>query len=192
MRDDHDAMKAKAREYLKTKGSDLPGKIVRERIAAAFDALDAFLDTVPPDLAAVRTIPREWSVQEIVDHLVETHHPGVDELRCLLAGQRPPGDAIPAGLLSKAPLLRPWSWLRRELRAVHDDILTLLDGVPSDFTTPARAPLIMVVNVPAPGGGTRELHWEEDLDWKAYSIVWRVHAVAHLNQAKKVMAAATS
>ncbi|MBI3637698.1 MAG: hypothetical protein HY216_16015, partial [Candidatus Rokubacteria bacterium] len=73
MSDDDGAMKAKAREYLKTKGSDLPGKIVRERIAAAFDALDAFLETVPPDRAAIRGIPGEWSVQEIVDHLVETH-----------------------------------------------------------------------------------------------------------------------
>jgi hypothetical protein len=32
--------------------------------------------------------------------------------------------------------------------------------------------------------------WIEDLDWKAYAIVLRLHAVDHLNQAKKVLAAA--
>ena len=30
--------------------------------------------------------------------------------------------------------------------------------------------------------------WVEDLYWKAYAIVWRLHVVDHLNQAKKVLA----
>ena len=33
------------------------------------------------------------------------------------------------------------------------------------------------------------LHWVEDLDWKAYAIVWRLHVIDHLKQAKKVLAA---
>ena len=43
----------------------------------------------------------------------------------------------------------------------------------------------MVVNVPAPDGTVRALHWVEDLDWKAYAIVWRLHAIDHLKQAQE-------
>ncbi len=189
MTDQESAAKAKAREYLRAKGTALAPAALRERVATAFAALESFLDDVPPAAAAARTIAGEWSVQEIVDHLVETHRPGLDELRCLLAGQRPPGAAIPAGLQSKAPLLRPWPWLLREMKAVHGDILDALGAVPPDFETPVRAPLVMVVNVATPDGTPRPLYWEEDLDWKAYAIVWRLHAIDHLHQAKKVVAA---
>ena len=135
------------------------------------------------------TIPGEWTIQEIVDHLVETYRPGVDELRCLLAGQRPPGEPVPASLQSKAPHLRPWPWLLGELHRLNADVLGLLAAVPPQFETTARAPIVMVVNVPRPGGGFDPLHWVEDLDWKAYAIAsWRLHPIDHLNQAKKVLA----
>jgi hypothetical protein len=134
-------------------------------------------------------IPGEWTIQEIVDHLVETHRPGLDELWCLLAGRRPPGDPIPASLQSKAPLQRPWPWLLAELARVHGDILRTLSAVPPDFATDARAPIVMVVNVPDEPGKVVPLHWVEALDWKAYAIVWRLHVIDHLKQAKKVHAA---
>jgi hypothetical protein len=159
-------------------------------VSAAFASLDTALTGVSAAEAARRPIPGEWSVQEIVDHLLETHRPGVDELRCLLAGQRPPGEAIPAALQSKAPLLRPWPWLLEELRRVHGLILALLAGAPADTPTTARGPIVMVVNVPGPDGAVTPLHWIEDLDWKAYAIVWRLHAIDHLKQLKKVLTAA--
>jgi hypothetical protein len=180
----------RARAYVQSKAALSPAA-VREQIGAAFDSLEAVLRAVPSERARVRWLPGEWSVQEVVDHLLETYRPGVDELRCLLAGQRPPGGPIPASLQSRAPLLRPWPWLLEELRRVHRDLLALLESVPDDFTTDARAPLVMVINVEEPGGGGRPLHWVEDLDWKAYAIVsWRLHAIDHLKQVRKVLAAA--
>jgi len=187
--DVHAELKAKARDYLHTRGTRVPGRVIHERVAAAFAALDETLDTVTAAQVSARPLPGEWTVGEVVDHLLETHRPGLDELRCLLAGQRPPGEAIPASLLSKAPALRPWPWLRRELRRVHDDILDLLAGAPDDFETSARAPLVMVVNAPGAGGGIEQIHWLEDLDWKAYSITWRLHALDHRNQVQKILAA---
>ncbi|HEX9822272.1 MAG TPA: DinB family protein [Methylomirabilota bacterium] len=179
----------RARAYFRSKSALAPAA-VREQIAAAFGALDAVLAAVTPERAAVRAIPGQWSVQEIVDHLVETYRPGVDELRCLLAGQRPPGEPIPATAQSKAPLLRPWPWLLDELRRAHGSVLDLLAGVPDDFVTAARAPFVVVVNVPGPDGVARPLHWVEEADWKAYALAsWRLHAIDHLNQARKVLAA---
>jgi len=179
----------RARAYFRSKAGLTPAT-VREQIAAAFDSLDAVLAEVPAGRAPLRTLTGEWSVQEVVDHLLETYRPGVDELRCLLAGRRPPGDPIPASLQSKAPLLRPWPWLLDELRRVHRSVLDLVGGVPADFATGARAPIVMVVNVPGPDGGVRPLHWVADIEWKAYALVsWRLHAIDHLNQTRKVLAA---
>jgi hypothetical protein len=179
----------KALEYLRTRGILLTPAAVHERVGAAFAALDKLLEAVPAGAEARVGIAGEWTVQEIVDHLVETHRPGLDELRCLLAGQRPPGAPIPAGLQSKAPRLRPWPWLQAELRRVHGDILSTLAAVPADFVTEARAPLVMVVSVPALAGAPTPVHWVEELDWKAYAVVWRMHVLDHLSQARKVLAA---
>jgi hypothetical protein len=180
--------KAKAREYFKTKGTLAAPTVIHERIADAFGALDAFLAPISAATAARAAAPGEWTIQEIVDHLVETHRPGLDELWCLLAGRRPPGEAIPAGLQSKSPLDRPWPWLRAELDRIHAEILRTIAAVPASFATEARAPIVMVVNALDERGRVVPLHWVEDLDWKAYAIVWRLHVIDHLKQARKVLA----
>src|SRR5262245_4648938 len=186
---DEEAARERARSYFRSKAA-LPASAVREQIVAAFDALDAVLAAITPERAGYRAIPGEWSVQEVVDHLLETYRPGVDELRCLLADQRPPGEPIPATVQSKAPLLRPWPWLLDELRRTHRDVVELIGGVTPDFVTETRVPIVMVVNVPGDDGGERALHWVEDLDWKAYAMVsWRLHAIDHMKQARKVLAA---
>ncbi|MGH7279536.1 MAG: DinB family protein, partial [Candidatus Rokuibacteriota bacterium] len=135
--------------------------------------------------------PGEWSLAEIADHVLETHRAALDEFRCLVAGQRPPGPPVPAALRSKAPPLRPWAWLLREMKRTHADLLTLLESVPADFATEARAEVVMVINVAGEGGGPVTVEWVEELDWKAYAIVLRLHAIDHMNQAKKVLTALT-
>src|SRR5262249_47021312 len=166
-----------------------PAGALRERVADAFESLEGFLDTVPPTAAARSAGAGEWTIHEIVDHLVETHRPGLDELWCLLAGRRPPGAGIPAGLSSEAPLTRPWPSLREELARIHGEILRTLDAVPPDFATDARAPIVMVVNVADERGRLVPVHWIEDLDWKAYAITWRLHVIDHLKQARRALAA---
>jgi DinB family protein len=174
----------RALAYFESKATLSPATI-REQVAAAFASLDAVLAEVAPARAMRRPRPEEWSPQEVVDHLLETFRPGVDELRCLLAGRRPPGEPIPASLRSMAPDLRPWPWLLDELRRTEGDVLQLLDAVPEGFASKAQAPIVMVVNVPdgAP------LHWVQDLDWKAYVLVsWRLHTIDHMKQVKKGLA----
>jgi hypothetical protein len=175
----------RALAYFASKAALSPAE-VREQIAAAFASLDAVLADVPAGRAAVRSLAGEWSAQEVVDHLLETFRPGVDELRCLLADVRPPGEPIPAALQSKAPSLRPWSWLRDELRRTQADVLDLLARVPPDFTSKQAAPIVMVVNVP----GAAPLHWVQDVEWKVYSIVsWRLHTIDHMKQIRTVLTA---
>src|SRR3989442_8511866 len=139
--------KEKSREYFRAKGTQLPVPVIRERVADAVRALDEFLAPLSAEQAARARVPGEWTIHEIVDHLVETYRPGLDELWCLLAGRRPPGEPIPASLQSKAPLLRPWPWLLDELARMHAEVQRTLAAVPPDFRTAATAPLVMVVNV---------------------------------------------
>ena len=183
----------KAREYLRTRGTLVPADTLRARVGDAFAAFAAFLRTVPPDLAGRRPSDAEWSIQEIVDHVLETYRPGLDELRCLLAGERPPAPPIPAALVSKAPRHRPWPWLLREMESVQADVMATLERVPADFQTAARAPLVMVINAKDARGAPEPIEWVEDLDWKAYTIVsWRLHANDHLHQAERVLSAVSA
>jgi hypothetical protein len=181
---------AKAREYFRTKATELPASVIRERVADALRSFEEFVLPLSAVQAGRTAIRGEWTIQDIVDHVVETYRPGLDELWCLLSGQRPPGEPIPASLRSKAPLLRPWPWLLDEITRLHAEVLRTLGAVRADFTTGARAPIVMVVNVTDANGVATPLHWIEDLDWKAYAIVsWRLHAIDHLKQAKRVLAA---
>lgn len=177
----------KAREYLHQKGTLLAPREIHERVRAAFAATEEFLDSVSEAEARVRPAPGEWCVHEVVDHLVESHQPGIEELRCLLRGERPVGGPIPAGLQSQAPLERPWPALVRDLKRLHAEVLEILAKVPDWFTTEARAPLVMVVNAKNPDGSESPLEWIEDLDWKAYSVIFRLHEIDHLKQAKRAL-----
>ena len=183
-------VRAKAREYVRARGTLIEAPVVAERVRGALRTLDTFFASIPADHALTVTEPGEWTLNEIADHLVETHRAVLDELRCLLAGRRPPGPPVPAGLQSRAPRLRPWPWLLDELGRVHRDIATLMAAAPPDVTTDARAAVVMVVNAPGDIAPPMTVEWVEELDWKAYAIVLRLHALDHVKQAKKVLAAA--
>jgi len=179
----------KAKEYMHQKGTLLPAAQVHERVGAAFAAMETLLDGVGEAEARARTIPGEWTVQEVVDHLVETHRPSLDELRDLLESRRPAGGPVPASLQSADPMGRRYGDLVGDLKAVHAAILRALSGAP-DRLTEARAPLVMVINAKEADGGEAPLHWIEELDWKAYAVTaFRLHELDHLNQIKKTLKA---
>jgi hypothetical protein len=179
--------RATAREYFRTRGTEASLANIRGRVAAAFEAFEAAVAGVDAPTAALRPAEGEWSIHEVVDHLVETERASRDELWCLLAGRRPPGPPIPASLQSRMPLTRPWPWLVRELASARRDVLAALDALPPDFDTSVRAALVMVVNIEA-DGRTRPLEWVEEVDWKTYAVIFRLHAIDHMNQVKKILA----
>jgi len=179
----------KARDYMHEKGTLLPAPQIRERVGAAFAAMEAVLDGVTEAEARARAIPGEWTIREVVDHLVETHRPSLEELRDLLDNRRPAGGPVPASLQSIEPMSRRYADLLGDLKAVHAQILDVLSAAP-DRLTDARAPIVMVINVKEPDGRETPLHWIEELDWKAYAVIFRLHVLDHLNQAKKTLKAA--
>jgi hypothetical protein len=183
------ALRARARDYLRDNGTLAPAATLRRRVAQSFENLEKFLRAADPARAARRAWPREWSLHEIADHVVETHRPSRDELHDLLAGHPPAGPPIPASLQSKDPLARPWPAVLDELGGVHADIVADLAAAPDDLPTHARARVVVVMNAAATDGSTVALAWEDEIDWKAYAVFLRLHAIDHLHQARKVLSA---
>lgn len=178
----------KAIAYLRERGTEQPVARIAERVGAAFAVTDALLAEVDEAEARRAPQPGEWSIQEVVDHLVETHRSSLDELRDLLADRRPAGGPIPAALQSAAPMALAFTDLVEELRGLHVRILEQLHRAP-DTPTAARAPVVMVITVREADGAERPLHWVEDVDWKAYAIIFRLHEADHVTQIKKALKA---
>jgi hypothetical protein len=176
----------KARAYLKERGTDAPIAEIRERVADAFAAMDALLESVDVARAALRPGDRDWSVHEVVDHLVETHPRALEEMRALMDDRHSPVSPIPAGLQSAHPMARPWDDLRATLFRLHREVLETLAAAP-DRPTQARAPIIMVINVRQTDGRVTPLHWTELCDWKACAVIFRLHEMEHLSQIRKAL-----
>ena len=175
------------REYLRDKGDARPLAEVRTRVAASFDAMEALLAPVSAERAAGRPGPGEWSIHEVVDHLLLTHAPSLGELRDLLADRRPVAPPIPAGLQSADPFAAPWPDVRAALVATHAEILRALDGA-RDAPTAARAPVIAVINVREADGRQVPLHSMEEIAWKAYAVfAFRLHTLDHITQVKTIL-----
>ena len=176
----------KAKAYLLEKGTQAPVAQIRERVAEAFVAMDALLDGVTEEQARRAPGVGEWSVHEILDHLVETHPLALAEMRALLENRHSPVSPIPAGLQSAAPMARRWDDLRAELRRIHGEVLDVLAAAP-DRPTEARAPVIMVINTRGADGKMMALHWDEPCDWKACAVIFRLHELDHLSQTRRIL-----
>ena len=177
-----------AKAYLRERGTEAPVAQIRERVAEAFAAMDALLDGVTEDRARHQPGGGEWSVLEILDHLVETHPRALEEMRALLENRHSPVSPIPAGLQSAEPLARGWGDLRARLRRLHREVLDVLAAAP-DRLTEARAPIVMVINRRRADGTVEPMHWIEECDWKACAVIFRLHELDHLGQVRKTLRA---
>ena len=169
-----------ALDYLRLKGTETPVERLREHVARTFREIEDLLDSVPPGLRALRPAPSRWSVQEIVDHLVESHRPAVEQLRELVSGRRPETGAIPAHLQSATPLDRSWEDLVGDLRGIHRSLLDLLDKASDETSLDVTAPVVMVI---------QSIEWEQELDWKAYAQAYRGHTAQHRAQIVRTLEA---
>lgn len=177
----------RAMDYLRRHGTEASLADLRRRVEETFSHLAALLREIPEVSVRVRPRPGRWCVQEVVDHLVASHRPAVGELADLLRGVSSSGDPIPASLQRPDVMERDWRDLVDELDRAHGDIAALLAGAPDELPGPARARVVMVVKVRGEDGEVRPVQWVEELDWKAYVLGIRVHAMEHMGQIQKVL-----
>lgn len=158
-------------------------------MAGTFAELEALLDGVPAALRAIRPGPGRWSVQEVVDHLVESHRPALAQLRSLVAGERPAGGPVPASLQSAAPHERRWDDLVAELREIHRGFREVLAGATDGASLEVTGPIVMVVKVADDAGAVTPVSFAHELDWKAFAQGFRAHTVQHRDQVLATLAA---
>jgi hypothetical protein len=183
--DTFDAVRDRIMAHIRSRGTDAEPAAVHQKLSSAYAQFDGLLATLDIEVATAEPAPGEWSVRDVADHLLESERAGLDELRCLVAGEAPPGPPVPASLRSKAPPYRPWPWLVAELGRVHGDILTAVAAGPARVAGEPTAPGVFWAEV-----GAEPTEWIEDLDWRAYAAVLRVHALEHLAQIRAILAAA--
>lgn len=177
-----------ATAYLQRKGTDAPLPDLRQRVDKALRELEAVLDGIDANTALHQPGPGKWSIHEIVDHLVESHRPAVTQLRAMLAGEDP-GDAIPPSLTSIDPFATTWPELVRRLKAIHDDIRSLLAGAAEETPTEIQVPVVMLLEVKTENG-VEKVQWTEHLDWKAFALGIAVHSREHIPQIQRTLDAA--
>jgi len=182
------AEQKRALDYARRRGTDAPVEAIRERVAATFATLDALVETIAPAVARDHRSTSAWSIHEVVDHLVESDRPAVEQLAQLLAGQSVE-KAIPASLQSAAPLAKDWNDLRAQLRGVHSDLLAVIAVATGDEPTVATASVQMVVKCAAADGTLEPVAWLERFDWKAFAILLHAHNREHIAQIQRILAA---
>lgn len=178
----------RALAYAQKRGTEAPLDSIRTRVAGTYSELEALIAAVPAEVARERRSTSGWSVQEVVDHLVESDRRAVDQLGRLLAGESV-DTSIPASLQSPRPLDRDWTALRHELRTVHQGILDLLGAATDDLPLTATAPVQMVVKCAGPDGALEPVSWLERFDWKAYAILLHAHNREHIAQVERILSA---
>jgi hypothetical protein len=177
----------RALAYLKRKGTDAPIELLRQRIADAFADFETMIASVPPSLHRQSPAPNRWSAQEVVDHLIESHRPAVEQLELLLKGLTPETGAVPASLQSTDPLSRNWDELVAELKHIHASLISLLEDASDSCSLEVRVPVTMVIKVGEPDEKQDSVQWEEQLDWKAFAQTLRVHTIEHRSQIERTL-----
>lgn len=177
-------VRLRAIAYLGKNGTRLPLALLREKLGAATAGIEALLATAGEAEARQRPGMGRWCVQEIVDHLIESHRPAIPQLAAAISGDDP-GAAIPAHLLSAEPLASSYAQKLAELGEVHRGLDAIFEGAPEDAGATRKIPIAMVLKLP----DGRLLEWQEALDFKAYLQGLRVHTLEHQAQVERTLAA---
>jgi len=177
-----DAVRDRIVAHVRSRGTDAEPDAVYQKLASAYATFDSLLAELGVEAATAVPAPGEWSVRDVADHLLESERAGLDELRCLVAGEAPPGPPVPASLRSKAPHRRPWPWLVAEVARTHADILAAVAEGPAPAPGEPTAPAVFWAEV-----GGQPTEWIEELDWRAYAAVLRVHTLEHLAQIRAIL-----
>ena len=172
--------------YARKRGTEAPLDAIKTRVAGTYAEFEALVEAIPAAIAIERRNTSGWSIQEVIDHLVQSDGPAVRQLAQLLAGQSVDAP-IPASLQSPNPLELDWNALRREFSAIHQEILGLLNSASDAVPITATAPVQMVVKCAGPDGSLTPVSWVERFDWKAFSILLHAHNREHIAQVNRIL-----
>jgi hypothetical protein len=178
-------------DYLKTRSRELTASGICERIRAAAAELESAIAPVSAAEARLRPIPGKWTLAEVIDHISQTQVRASEELRHLLAGQRPPLPPVYEALRSGAGEWAQWDVLVAELRDANRAMIELLEVAPDEeaFVEPPHVRTVMVALRKLHDGTMKPQIFYAELRWKEYALLQRLHLLDHRTQVKKLRAA---
>jgi hypothetical protein len=176
-------------EYLNARAKELSAIQIRERIRAAAQELENVIASVDPSQARLRPIEGKWTIAEVVDHIAQTSVRAAEELRNLLAGRRPPLPPVYEALRSGAAEWAPWPELVEGLHDANRSLVELLESAQDRSEEGApTVKTIMVATCARANGTTGPQIWVQELPWKEYALLHRLHLLDHRTQIKKLRA----
>lgn len=168
---------ARVRSYIQHQGSKEPAAI-RALVQESHDKLMRILDGLSEEQAAFKPSPEEWSVLQVLDHVVAAKKGTARLCVALSKGERPGPTGGEGELRAQDGVTgRHYETLaeaREAVDAAHGELLAFLDGFPEDANTTARFPHFIF----------GEVNCKE---WAAFQ---RVHDTDHTNQIEQVTSAA--
>jgi hypothetical protein len=177
----------RALRYVQLKGTEAPARDVIQRLTDTYAAVDAMVAGIDDVTARAHHATSGWCILEVVDHLIQSDAPAVEQLSSLLAGDEVTR-AIPASLQSADPHSLAWAQLKEQLVAVHAQVRDVLATADDATSLHATAPVRMVVKCAGADGTVRAVEWEQRFDWKAYAILVHAHNREHMAQIQRILA----
>jgi hypothetical protein len=125
------------------------------------------------DVAAKKPAPAEWSVRELICHVISAERGVVLFVRHLARGERPPNNDTREPGVAISDDARPFSALVDELRSTNEAMLQAIRDLPAspNLTERAKHPFFGDLNC---------------LEWAVFQ---RVHDEDHIQHAQKILAA---
>ena len=161
----------KLQGYLRSQGAKLSAEQIRDRIQESADEFLGFVEGVGDAIARKSPAPGEWSLAEILDHVIHTQERITGVIGGLVAGRKP-GAPLETGATSGIASL-PWAELLARLRRSQTALSALLTA-----------------NRHEPHVDLRVLEgYFGELNWKEYALILRLHYKDHAGQARKTLEA---
>ena len=180
----------KAIDYLTVRAEAMPGEQVIARFRTAVGEFEAAVAGLDDERARTVSIPGEWTVAQVVDHLAQTTARNADELRHLLDGRRPPAPPVYEALVSGAAHRVPWEALKTDLAEANAEFGRLLGRAVRQEPAPGMTiRTILVINRTLADGTVEPEHFDAELGWKGYALTARLHLLDHRTQVRALLRA---
>ena len=157
--------------YLKSQGAKLSAEQIRDRIQEAADEFLGVVQDVGEPVARKSPAAGEWSLAEVLDHVLYTLERITGVVGGLVAGRKPAAPLETGATSGIAGL--PWPELLARLRRSQASLSALLTA-----------------NRHEPHVDLRVLEgYFGELNWKEYALILRLHYKDHAGQVRKTLEA---
>jgi hypothetical protein len=159
--------------YIQHQGAKPPDAI-HDLVSASHQRFLDVVSGLADDVASRKPAPGEWSVRELICHVIDAERGVRGLVHNLSRGEPPARDRGPGLMIEDTG--QPFAWFVDHLRALNEDLLREILAIPANPNVDLKAP--------HPFFGP--------LNGKEWAAFQRVHDEDHIQHAQKILAAVTA